>query len=561
MRIRPGLCQNCGARYQIPASFPHDRARCRQCGGEVFVEAAQEPVAAAEPARPPVVPGASPARTAAPTQAQSQAELQARADAEAEAELEVLEALDVLEERPPAPPPTPRAQPAIAPQPAAAPAPDRAPPIPARMPTPPPAPAPTAAPTPANAAAHEDASEPRAKKPGGTLAALKARAAAQRAEAERAATPPAAAPAVPARSAAPATPQRAPAPATAPAASTGQVASSRRSAAPSRPSKPSRAGADKGRAGREEPAARGRAGRAKKERNPLLALGGVLGVVAALGLAYYLFSSGALDPAPAEATAPEEVAAADSTPTAPTADPFAAFRGATGDAAGATAPDATASGAASNTAAPAPAAAPGAGVIAPEGTDPNEALPDGLGASAIPTPTQAAGPSSIVAEARAAASNTTGVDPASIDLSQLADFGPLEGTSDEEWKAIQDLATTLFNPLAGARGGRASRSLIEKGKAAVPALLNGLKRIEFAEMDGVVTGSLALDSLQAISGLTTAWKRTVQPADQVFNKRTVQTWFAEWERIQKDPARLEAFGSSKTDGGSEEGGGDEPNDG
>jgi len=32
---RVGICSSCRSRYQIPATFAHDRARCRSCGGVV----------------------------------------------------------------------------------------------------------------------------------------------------------------------------------------------------------------------------------------------------------------------------------------------------------------------------------------------------------------------------------------------------------------------------------------------------------------------------------------------------------------------------------------------
>jgi outer membrane biosynthesis protein TonB len=51
--FRKGVCKDCDAEFNIPASFTHDRAKCRQCGGTVEVEpakgAAPKPVPAATP--------------------------------------------------------------------------------------------------------------------------------------------------------------------------------------------------------------------------------------------------------------------------------------------------------------------------------------------------------------------------------------------------------------------------------------------------------------------------------------------------------------------------------
>lgn len=44
MDIRNGKCFDCGAEYQIPASFPHDVARCKECGKAVHIAAVGEPM-------------------------------------------------------------------------------------------------------------------------------------------------------------------------------------------------------------------------------------------------------------------------------------------------------------------------------------------------------------------------------------------------------------------------------------------------------------------------------------------------------------------------------------
>jgi len=46
MDYRAGKCSQCGAEYQIPASFAHNVARCKQCGGVVHLD----PRASARPA-------------------------------------------------------------------------------------------------------------------------------------------------------------------------------------------------------------------------------------------------------------------------------------------------------------------------------------------------------------------------------------------------------------------------------------------------------------------------------------------------------------------------------
>ena len=52
MDVRHGTCTSCDKRYKLPASFPHDRAKCKECGGVVEigpVESAAPPPPAPEP--------------------------------------------------------------------------------------------------------------------------------------------------------------------------------------------------------------------------------------------------------------------------------------------------------------------------------------------------------------------------------------------------------------------------------------------------------------------------------------------------------------------------------
>jgi hypothetical protein len=65
---RVGVCSSCRSRYQIPATFAHDRARCRSCGGVVEIG----PLEADAPA-PPATPASTPASNPAPAPSPSPA--------------------------------------------------------------------------------------------------------------------------------------------------------------------------------------------------------------------------------------------------------------------------------------------------------------------------------------------------------------------------------------------------------------------------------------------------------------------------------------------------------
>ena len=89
---RKGTCKDCGAEYQIPASFPHDKAKCRECGGIVEIEpaaGAAPPVPAAEP---PAKPAEAPAEKGMTMKEKIIARKKAEAAAKAEAAGEAAEA-------------------------------------------------------------------------------------------------------------------------------------------------------------------------------------------------------------------------------------------------------------------------------------------------------------------------------------------------------------------------------------------------------------------------------------------------------------------------------------
>jgi hypothetical protein len=56
MEYRNGTCGSCNATYKIPASFTHDRARCKECGGTVEIGPPTSDDGAAVPALEPYVP-------------------------------------------------------------------------------------------------------------------------------------------------------------------------------------------------------------------------------------------------------------------------------------------------------------------------------------------------------------------------------------------------------------------------------------------------------------------------------------------------------------------------
>ncbi|MBK6941194.1 MAG: hypothetical protein IPH13_13530 [Planctomycetes bacterium] len=66
MTERVGVCQQCNARFKIPASFQGTQAKCNKCGGVVVVGAAAPAAAAPKVAAPSAKPAAPAAKAGAP---------------------------------------------------------------------------------------------------------------------------------------------------------------------------------------------------------------------------------------------------------------------------------------------------------------------------------------------------------------------------------------------------------------------------------------------------------------------------------------------------------------
>jgi hypothetical protein len=138
-------------------------------------------------------------------------------------------------------------------------------------------------------------------------------------------------------------------------------------------------------------------------------------------------------------------------------------------------------------------------------------------------------------------------DPASIDLTLIEDFGPVDGTTDEEFAELTELANTMVDPEAGAAGNRARKTLTEKGRIAFPALVNKLKSLDFETEQGFRDGDILQATMRDIcGGMSFGWKYSTEPKDVVYNKKTVRSWASNWAVAQSDPVRWEAMTKKAT---------------
>jgi hypothetical protein len=125
---------------------------------------------------------------------------------------------------------------------------------------------------------------------------------------------------------------------------------------------------------------------------------------------------------------------------------------------------------------------------------------------------------------------------AAIDLSSLSDRQPLEGTTDEEWAAMNELITRYRTPPFGPTSTQSGDRLMIQGRRAVPAILNGFKRVDLTTKDGTEIGwKIQTLLLQGLCGDTNfGWRRETRPADVAFNQQVIQRWFEAWDAAGMD---------------------------
>lgn len=505
MMIRKGTCQNCGATYQVPVEFGLSRAACRICEGVVEIGEPEEPKKKKGTGKGKAITAAS-ATTADTTAAATTAPEQPVAESASEAPAE----------DPPKPDATPEVAPAaevadeaiedlalddaelveeaeLEPEPEAP-----------EMPAAPPKPkgGGTLARLKAERAA-ERPEEPAQPKGGGTLERLKAERAAaaqpeprkggtlERLKAERGAS------------------------AEAPSGgSTLERLKAERAAAAAAPApnsqgaRPSRRGAEagedtgRGRSGSRRGGSARRSGsgrRGPKERNPLPGLIGIGGVLLLLGVVFVGSKQGWFDkPAPA----PEDTEVADAGDTRATDVPPVPVSNLFDD---------VSSGDAS---------AEGAGDATTEGAYDAEGTPAEASADTDSTDGASAGNSTPA---------YTGPDPASIDLTALTPYGPLEGTDDETWADIQKQVGRMADPDGGLGSSKATNKVMAWGKEAMPAIVNNLIQLDVSQSTDAQSGMIMTRNLSdLLNGRPFGWSEETDLRNQFNNKRVIEKIHEYW---------------------------------
>lgn len=532
MMIRKGTCQNCGATYQVPVDFEHPRAACRICEGAVEIGEPEEPrkkggkrkgdsvdVGAAAAATAVAAGTAVAAKASGDSKSDSEASTAQEAEASVstdsavaavavagladagladagleEADLDVADldganfldlSLDDLEEA------TLDLEPEAPEMPAAAPKPKRSASTLDRL----------------KAQRAAEVSKPAPAEPtksGGTLARLKAQRAADRPEDSNSSSGGSTLERLKAQRAAQEAPK---------GSSTLERLKAERTATeptpPARKSSPAQRGRDEddersGGGSRRSGSTRRSGGgsrRGSKERNPLpgiLGLGSVVVLVAVMAVG---MKQGWFEPDPVEETPEDntEVAAADGTPAATTATLPSTNSNPFGDV--------------SMTAA------------AADSTDDVDAEEAGVGDA--PSDDEASGDGGNSAPAY------NGPDPASIDLSALAAYGPLPETDEETWADIQKQVDRAANPDGGAGSTKAEGKLKDWGKQAMPSIVNKLVSLDVSQKYDADSGMLLSRLLgEILNGRAFNWSEETGLGDQYRNKTIIKTVHEYWGKAE-----------------------------
>jgi hypothetical protein len=121
--------------------------------------------------------------------------------------------------------------------------------------------------------------------------------------------------------------------------------------------------------------------------------------------------------------------------------------------------------------------------------------------------------------------------PAMIDLSQIPDVERLEGTNDGDWAAMNEMMARYVAPESGQNAQQYGDRLMIKGRYAVPAILNGFKRIDLTTQHGADVGwKIQTMLLQGLCKDTNfGWHRNTRPEGIAFNQKVIQQWFECWK--------------------------------
>lgn len=127
--------------------------------------------------------------------------------------------------------------------------------------------------------------------------------------------------------------------------------------------------------------------------------------------------------------------------------------------------------------------------------------------------------------------------PDLTDTEAFPRFGAPAGVSEDDWAAVQKDVDLIIDPLAGAKGNRALKRVVESSKPGFAAIVNRMLDLDYSTEQGYRDGDVLQRGLEQIAnGKNAGWKYSIDPADVKFNRKVVALLYKVWNRAKDDEA-------------------------
>ena len=136
---------------------------------------------------------------------------------------------------------------------------------------------------------------------------------------------------------------------------------------------------------------------------------------------------------------------------------------------------------------------------------------------------------------KAAAPKPTPKPVEGFDVSTIADFGPAEGTTPEQWKELTKLAATFADYDAGAASTAAGDKLEDTPKVSFPALLNQIKKQNLETDKGSAVALSMVKMLERMCPRSTIrWRSNLEKDWIKYNQQAIKKWCDLWVKASAD---------------------------
>ena len=135
-------------------------------------------------------------------------------------------------------------------------------------------------------------------------------------------------------------------------------------------------------------------------------------------------------------------------------------------------------------------------------------------------------------------------NPDTVDLASLTEYGPADGTTEEEWEDLQLRMVRAMNPDLGKGQTKEWKYLEENSRKAFPAIVNYMLKIDFLSKTGADQTKWAARILENITkGQGFGFKEFEEDKDRPdagplyyawFNKGVALAWYKAWDKARND---------------------------